>query len=99
MESLNLQVVAVLIPHEIIEHIIPHFKALTVSIEHANAVVAIYIPKFLSVKYSFYFIQRQTNVSICTELYTYFYLLIARIFASFSLVANVLVHNYYHPFC
>ena len=36
MESLNLQVVAVLIPLEIKRHAIPHLKALTCSIEHAS---------------------------------------------------------------
>ena len=36
MESLNLQLVAVLMPLEIKRHKIPHLKALTCSIEHAN---------------------------------------------------------------
>ena len=36
MESLNLQVVAVLMPLEIKCHTIPHLKALTRSIEHTN---------------------------------------------------------------
>ena len=36
MESLNLQVVAVLMPLEIKHHTIPHFKALTGSIDHAS---------------------------------------------------------------
>ena len=34
MESLNLQVVAVLMPLEIKRHTVPHLKALTHSIEH-----------------------------------------------------------------
>ena len=34
MKSLNLQVVAVLMPHEIKRHTVPHLKALTRSIEH-----------------------------------------------------------------
>ena len=36
MESLNLQVVAVLLPFEIKCHTIPHLKALTPGIEHAS---------------------------------------------------------------
>ena len=36
MESLNLQVVAVLMPLEIKRHTVPHLKALTRSIEHAS---------------------------------------------------------------
>ena len=34
MESLNLQVVGVLMPFEIKRHTVPHLKALTRSIEH-----------------------------------------------------------------
>ena len=36
MESLNLQVLAVLIPLEIKRHTVPHLKALTPIIEHAS---------------------------------------------------------------
>ena len=36
MESLNLQVVAVLMPLEIKRHTVPHLKALTGSIEHRS---------------------------------------------------------------
>ena len=36
VESLNLQVVAVLMPLEIKSHKVPHLKALTDSIEHAS---------------------------------------------------------------
>ena len=36
MESLNLQVVAVLVPLEIKRHTIPHLKALICNIEHAS---------------------------------------------------------------
>ena len=39
MESLNLQVMAVLMPLETKRHTVPHLKALTLSIEYASEYV------------------------------------------------------------